>query len=159
MTVDVETAIEIDRARSAVAAYASDLGNTTSWYKNIESVEWKTKEHGTIGSRATFTARFLGRRLIYTYEIREFVEGARLVMITAQGPFPMSTTYTWEDTPSGRTKMVLRNRGEPAGFSKVAAPMMERAMRRATSNDLSRLKAILESGDFAERVQGNVTAK
>ena len=146
MTVDVETEVEIDRPRSAVAAYASDLANTTSWYKNIESVEWKTQEHGTVGSRATFTARFLGRRLIYTYEIREFVVGERLVMTTDEGPFPMSTTYTWEDALSGRTKMGLRNRGEPAGFSKVAAPMMASAMRRATSKDLRRLKAILESG-------------
>ena len=146
MTVDVETEVEIDRPRSAVAAYASDLANTTSWYKNIESVEWKTQEHGTVGSRAMFTARFLGGRRRYTYEIREFVVGERLVMTTAEGPFPMSTTCIWEEAPSGRTKTGLRNRGEPAGFSKVAAPMMASAMRRAASKDLRRLKAILESG-------------
>ena len=65
-------------------------------------------------------------------------------MRTADGPFPMETTYTWEATPEGETRMTLRNRGNPSGFSRIAAPMMERAMRRATSRDLARLKAILE---------------
>jgi len=39
----------------------------------------------------------------------------------------------------------LRNRGRPSGFSKVAAPMMTTAMRRANRKDLERLKQILVS--------------
>jgi hypothetical protein len=93
-----------------------------------------------------FVARFLGRRLNYTYEIRVFVPGERLVMSTAQGPFPMETTYTWADAGDGATRMTLRNRGEPAGFKRIAAPLMERAIRRANTKDLQRLKQILEAG-------------
>ena len=90
-----------------------------------------------------FEAHFLGRRLAYTYEIVELVPGQRLVMRTADGPFPMETTYTWEPAEAG-TLMTLRNRGEPSGFARVAAPVMDRAIRRATSKDLARLKSILE---------------
>ena len=57
----------------------------------------------------------------------------------------METTYTWEDNPGGGTTMRLRNRGQPAGFSKLAASMMAGAIRRANQKDLARLKAILES--------------
>ena len=67
-------------------------------------------------------------------------------MSTAQGPFPMETTYTWQDAGDGATRMTLRNRGEPSGFAKVAAPIMARAMRRAMTADLRRLSAILERG-------------
>jgi hypothetical protein len=56
----------------------------------------------------------------------------------------METTYTWEDTASGGTHMTLRNRGEPSGFTSVAAPLMAAAMRRANGKDLERLKALLE---------------
>ena len=144
MAVDVATQIEIARPRTDVAAYASDVENATEWYQNIKAVEWKTQPPLAVGSQVAFVAEFLGRRLAYTYEIRELVPGERLVMSTAQGPFPMETTYTWSDTDAGATRMTLRNRGEPAGFKRIAAPMMARAMRRANNKDLARLKHILE---------------
>jgi uncharacterized protein YndB with AHSA1/START domain len=128
-----------------VAAYAGDPGNATDWYENIKAVRWETPPPLAVGSRVAFEAQFLGRRLSYTYEIRELAPGERLVMSTAQGPFPMETTYAWTDAPGGGTRMTLRNRGEPAGFAKVAAPMMTAAMRRAMRSDLRRLKAILEA--------------
>jgi len=144
MPVNVVTAIEIARPPADVAAYASDPDNATSWYENIASVDWETPRPLARGSRIAFAARFLGRTLRYTYEITELVPGVRLVMRTAQGPFPMETTYTWEPTPAGGTRMTLRNRGEPKGFAKVGAPMMARAMARANRKDLDRLKRVLE---------------
>ena len=144
MPVDVVTEIEIRGARDEIAAYASDPDNATRWYRNIEAIEWETPRPLAVGSRLAFVARFLGRRLAYTYEVSEIVPGERFVMSTAEGPFPMETTYTWEDAPGGGTRMTLRNRGEPAGFSKLSAPFMAMAMRRANGKDLRELKRILE---------------
>lgn len=144
MPVDVRSEIEIDRPRAEVAAYAADPDNATAWYQNIKAVEWKSPKPLAAGSRIAFAAKFLGRRLAYTYEVKELVPGERLVMSTAEGPFPMETSYAWEDTAAGATRMTLRNRGEPSGFSRVAAPMMATATRRANRKDLRRLKSILE---------------
>jgi uncharacterized membrane protein len=144
VTVDVLTRIEIARPRAQVAGYAADLDNTPRWYENIKSVDWKSPKPLSVGSQVAFVAKFLGRRLEYTYEIRELVPSERLVMSTAQGPFPMETTYVWEDAPAGATRMTLRNRGQPRGFSKLTAPIMARAVARANRKDLERLKAILE---------------
>ena len=146
MTVDVVTEIDIERQRDVVAAYAADPTNAPAWYVNIKSAAWIGARELAIGNAISFRAQFLGRRLEYTYEIRDFVPGARLVMATQDGPFAMQTTYEWTDTPSGGTRMTLRNVGEPTGFARVARPVMERAMRRANQNDLRRLKQILEAG-------------
>jgi uncharacterized membrane protein len=142
--VDVRTDVVIERPRSQVSAYASDPDNATTWYENIKSVEWQTPKPLAVGSKIRFVAQFLGRRLAYTYEVEQLVPGERLVMRTAEGPFPMETTYTWEDVGDGRTRMTLRNRGGPSGFSRVAAPLLAAAVRRANRKDLARLKAVME---------------
>ena len=145
MNVDVETEIVIARPVADVAAYTADPSNAPAWYDNIDTVEWKTPPPAQVGSVVEFVARFLGRTLRYTYELVEWEPGQRLVMRTQQGPFPMETTYTWSVTANGSTRMTLRNRGEPTGFSRLMAPIMKPAMRRANRKDLAKLKKILES--------------
>jgi uncharacterized protein YndB with AHSA1/START domain len=144
-TVDVLTEVEIARPREVVARYAADPDNATSWYANIKAIDWKTRRPLIVGSRIAFIAKFLGNRLEYVYEVREFDPGERLVMATSDGPFAMETTYTWDDAAPGATKMTLRNRGEPPSFHKLVAGLTRRAIRRANRKDLARLKALLES--------------
>lgn len=143
--VDVTVSIVIERPPADVAAYAGDPTNAPEWYSNIRSVRWQTEPPVRVGSRMDFVARFLGRELAYTYEVRELVPGERLVMSTARGPFPMQTTYTWRPLDDG-TLMTLSNTGQPAGFARVARPVLETAIRRATTRDLARLKDLLEEG-------------
>jgi hypothetical protein len=145
MPVDVLTEVVISRPRDVVAAYAGDPQNAPEWYANIRSVQWRTPAPLAVGSQMDFVAHFLGRRLAYTYELVELTPGERLVMRTAHGPFPMETTYEWESIGDAATRMRLRNRGEPSGFSRLAAPFMARAVRRANRKDLARLAEILES--------------
>ncbi len=147
MTVDVQSAIVINRPVSEVSRYAADPDNAPLWYVNIKSVEWVTPPPAQVGSRIAFVAHFLGRRLAYTYELIEFIPGVRLVMRTSEGPFPMETTYIWDANANGTTRMTLRNRGTPSGFSAWVAPLMAMAMRRANRKDLALLKKRLEAID------------
>ncbi len=145
MPVDVLTEVMIEQPSDIVAEYVLDPTNAPQWYANISSVVWKTPPPLALGSRLTFVAHFLGRRLSYTYEVIDLVPRERLVMRTTQGPFPMETTYTWAAEDHRRTRLTLRNRGEPSGFASVAAPVMAKAVSRANAKDLSRLKQILEA--------------
>jgi hypothetical protein len=145
MPVDVCTTIVIACPIDEVALFAADPDNAPAWYVKIKAVEWKSPRPLAVGSRIAFVAQFLGRRLVYTYEVVEFAPSSRLVMRTAEGPFPMETTYTWTVANGSSTLMTLRNRGEPAGFSRLVAPLIATAMRRANRKDLQRLKRLLES--------------
>jgi hypothetical protein len=142
MDVDVEVEKVIAFPPQEVAAYAGDPTNAPQWYANIQSVSWRSGPPIAVGSLLDFEAKFLGRRLVYTYRVEALEPGRRLVMATSSGPFPMETTYTWEPVPGG-TLMRLRNRGTPSGFSTVAAPVMAKAMRRAMTKDLDRLASRL----------------
>ncbi len=143
----MQTEAVIGRPLDQVARYAADPDNAPDWYANIRSVEWRTPPPVAVGTELDFVARFLGRRLAYTYEVSEYVPGERLVMRTADGPFPMETTYTWTVVDAERTRMSLRNRGRPSGFSRLLTPLMAAAVRRANRKDLARLAARLEVHD------------
>jgi Polyketide cyclase / dehydrase and lipid transport len=144
MAVDVVTRIIIDRPRALVAEFSGDPSNAPRWYVNIKSVEWKTPPPVTIGTEVAFVAHFLGHRMAYTYKVLEYAPSQKLVMATAEGPFPMETTYTWESVGEDRTEMTLRNRGNPSGFSKLLSLFLVPAMRKANRKDLARLKSLME---------------
>lgn len=143
--VDVITEVVVDRPLELVADYASDPDNAPEWYENIKSTEWKTPKPLRLGSQVVFVAHFLGRKLVYTYEIVRWIPEQIMIMRTAEGPFPMETTYTWTALDKNRTEMTLRNAGKPSGFSKLLAPFMSKQMKKANSKDLKNLKEIIEA--------------
>ena len=142
--VDVRTEISINRPIDVVAHYAADPDHAPQWYDNIKAIEWVTMKPLQLGSKMAFIAYFLGRKLEYVYEVTEYVPGKKLVMTTANGPFPMETTYTWNTENGGVTKMTLQNKGVPTGFSKMVTPFMSFMMKKANKKDLLKIKQILE---------------
>ncbi len=123
--VDVQTEITINKPLHVVAEYSMNPDNAPEWYVNIKSAEWLTSKPLTTGSQIAFKAEFLSKKLSYVYEVTELIPGRKMVMRTADGPFPMETTYTWEAIDKNTTKMTLRNRGNPSGFSKIFSPFMK----------------------------------
>lgn len=142
--VDVFTEITINAPIEKVADYAANPDNAPNWYVNIKSAEWRTAKPLAVGTRVAFVAHFLGRKLAYTYEFMELIPRQKLVMRTTEGPFPMETTYTWTAIDGQTTKMILQNKGNPTGFSKLFAPFMKAMMRKANKKDLREIKRIIE---------------
>ena len=140
----VKTKILIHKPLEEVVNFSAAPDNAPLWYQNIDSAEWTVGQSLEVGNQISFHAKFLGRNLAYTYEIKEFIPMGKLVMETADGPFPMMTIYEWEKNGPDSTKMSLINQGTPSGFSILAKPFMGLMMKRANDKDLQLLKKIME---------------
>lgn len=143
--LEVVIKIEIHCPKDKVSQFVADPDNAPEWYKNIKAVAWQTPKPLKVGSKIAFEAHFLGRKLRYTYEVMELSD-EKMVMETAEGPFPMETSYEWQSTGPDSTLMLLRNRGNPTGFSLLLSPLIAKFMRKANLQDLKCLKQILEKG-------------
>lgn len=139
----VTTHININRAKTLVSNFAANPDNAPLWYTNIKSVEWNTPKPLAIGSQVSFVAQFMGRKLVYTYEVTELTNG-HMVMQTHQGPFAMQTTYYWQQIDNQTTKMTLVNAGTPTGIMKIISPITRWMMQKANNKDLKKLKQLLE---------------
>lgn len=144
-TINVINQIVIERPLEDVARYSAHPDSAPEWYRNIESVEWRTSGELDLGTKVDFVKRFLGKRLAYTYEVYDYIPGKHLFMKTDQGLFTMETHYTWVATHSNGTKMTLQNLGKPKGIAIVLQPLFRYMINRQNKKDLRSLKSILES--------------
>jgi hypothetical protein len=140
--VDVISEIEIARERRLVAAYAADPDKAATWCGNIKSVRWLTPRPLWVHSQLEITADLLQRRRCLMFEVIEYVPHRRLVVQTPNRSRQLRTTYTWRDSGQDATHMTLRHRAET---SRLFAPVVARAIRRVSENDLRRLKTIFEA--------------
>lgn len=142
--IDVSTEIDINCSRDKVAEYSANPDNAPKWYVNIKAAKWKTPKPLKVGSQIVFKAKFMGKALVYIYEIAEYAAERKMVMKTLTGPFPMETIYTWETIEGNITRMSLQNKGNPGGLFRLLTPLFSFAIRKANNKDLQRLKQIIE---------------
>ena len=143
--MNVQSEILINKPVDKVADFAANPDNASQWYFNIESVKWKTPRPLAVGSQIVFKAQFLRRKRIYIYVITEYIPGQKLVMQTAEAPFPVQTTYTWRKETNDQTRMSLHNNGHLGGVLKLFSPFIKTMMRKENNRDLKKIKQILES--------------
>jgi hypothetical protein len=144
MDLDVTVQATIAAEPERVSAYAMDPRNDPVWIGGISEAEMLTNPPMEKGSSVRRVASFMGRRIEYVMEVTELEPGARLAMRSIKSPFPMAVTYSFEEAADG-TLMRIRVEGEARGVYRLAGPFLPGAVRRSVSNDLRRLKGIIES--------------
>jgi len=121
-----------------------DPQNDLEWTTGVVGVRPLTEGRLRKGSRVERTSKFLGRTFSYTYEVVDN-DGDRFVEMRVEEPFPMHIRYELEEA-DGKTRAAIHAKGEAGGFYRLAAPLLNRMVKKNITRDLETLKAKIEAG-------------
>jgi carbon monoxide dehydrogenase subunit G len=137
-----QRSIEIARPPADVFDFLTDLDNLARWQPTVREVDWERplEEGSTFGE----TRELLGRRARSRLEVTGLEPAREFSIRVVEGPVPLTVRHLLEPAGSG-TRLTLEAEGEPGGLMRLAAPLAERAAARQATQDLERLKQLLEA--------------
>lgn len=142
--IKVETQIEVDRPCDLVFGYISDFENNPKWQAGMVECKYTTEARSGLGAGYSQVAKFLGRRVLSTFEVVAYEPGRLVKASSTSGSFPIIFTRMVEPTGSG-CQVTAIVEGDSSGFFKLAEPVMARLVHRSVETDYARLKLVLES--------------
>lgn len=143
--IHVTTTIEIDRPAQEVFSFLADSERNPEWQKGMQSARWTSDKPIGVGSTYDQVARFMGKKIVTTFEVTAFEDGRTITITSTSGSFPIAVTRSVEALDGARCLATAEVSGDPSGFFKVAAPLMRMMVASSVRKDYGRLKAILES--------------
>jgi uncharacterized membrane protein len=142
----VEESVEINRPVEEVFNYVSTVENSPEWAGPPIEVHREGSGPVREGDRFTYIAKFLGRRFETPSEVTSSEPNRRFSYRATGGPIPdQNWTVTFEETPTGGTRLTQVVEGEPGGFFRLVGPLLERAISRQFRADVGTLKDLLEA--------------
>ncbi len=143
MALNVTAETIIDRLKKDVAAYAFDPVNDPVWIGGIKEANLLTEKPIGKGTKVQRIAGFMGKKIDYIMEVIEFEEDNLMVIESIKSPFPMKVTYKFDEA-GNRTQAMIKVEGNSKGFYKLADFLMGSKVKKNISEDLKRLKKIME---------------
>jgi uncharacterized protein YndB with AHSA1/START domain len=144
----LEISSEIKRPVEDVFAYLTDPAKVPEW--NPAVLECRAEPSGPIqvGSKLHMVSRILGRRFESILEVTEFTPNKKFAY-KSNSPFPVVATYLAEPTAGG-TRLTVESIVEPAGFFKLAEPVLGRIAKKQIQTNHDTIKELLEAREPAK---------
>jgi uncharacterized protein YndB with AHSA1/START domain len=139
-----ETSVIIDRPIEEVFAFSTDTEKIALWAGPVTEAKQTSEGPLGVGTTSTRVTQLVGRRFESDYEVTEYRPNTRYSAKTTSGPFPIVETFSFE-AGEGGTKVTVAMEGDPAGFFKLAEPILTRIIKRQMGNDVGTLKDLLEA--------------
>jgi len=143
--IQVIASIDIDRPAGLVFDYLADASNNTAWQGGQERCVWTSEPPIRVGSTYEQEARFLGKRIVSSFEVVEFEPGVRIRIKTTGGTMPIDVTREVRARPDGMASVNATVRGDPPGLLGLLGPLMRLLVQSSVRKDYARLKTILEA--------------
>ncbi len=147
--VNVTVAIDIAASPADVASLMFDPARTPDWMAAVKSVELLSTSLEP-GARVRHQGQFVGRDIAWTTEVQAVHFPHVLVLKVADGPFVGTITYEVQRGGAGSVARI-HNEGQTTVMSFLPSSVVEGPMRSALTEDLRRLKALVEAPKTAPR--------
>jgi len=143
--LEVRANVDIDRPATDVFVYIADMSNNPAWPKGMQGWRWTSDPPLRLGSTYGQVARFLGREIVSSFEVTEFVDGERIRIESTSGSMPLDITRSVVARGDGACSVSAIVRGDASGIFSLAEPLMRKMVGRSVDGDYERLKAQLEA--------------
>jgi len=135
--------VVIDRPVEEVFAFATGIESIPLWAGPVTEAKQTSEGPLGVGATSTRVTHLLGRRFESDYVVTEYQPNSRYAAETTSGPIPIVETFSFE-AGEGGTSVTVAMEGDPAGFFKLAEPILTRIVKRQMENDVRTLKDLLE---------------
>ncbi len=143
--IEVTATADVARPATALFAFLADMSNNPSWQQGQVSCEWTTPPPIGVGSRYDQRARFMGREIVSTFEVTEFVPDRCIRIRTVESTMPMDITRQVQPLGEDRSRVTAVIRGGPTGLLRLADPLTRRMVQHSVRGDYQRLTDLLAS--------------
>ena len=142
--IKVEHSIVINRPVPEVFAFVTDPANNTKWQEGLVESRMVSSSAMEVGAQVTDVRKFLGRDMESKLEVLVYEPNKRIMQKVISGPIQFEIIQTFDPDVNG-TKLTTLIHGEPGGFFKLAAGMVQKQLESQIQGDAERLKNVLEA--------------
>ena len=140
----VEVAVTVARPADVAFAWLSNFEKAPLWQSGVVEAHFTSSPPLHIGSTYTQRSKFLGRDILFNFEIIDYEPNRRIEFKAVSGTFPVHIVRWVEPAPEGAVVHALI-RGDATGLFKLAGPLLDRMTQRQIEGDYARLKQVLET--------------
>ncbi len=143
--ISVQASVEIARPPVQVFDYFSNFENNPAWQQGMREATYTSDPPLRVGSTYDQVAKFLGRRIVSSFEVTAFAPGESISIASVGGSFPIQITRSVEALSDSSTRVTADINGQPGRMFWIATPFLRWIVQRSVNKDYANLKRILES--------------
>lgn len=141
--INLSVSAMVYRPIRQVFEYVSTPENDFQWQYGTLATARLSEEAGALGSFFRNIANLMGRRVVSTYEVTEFVPDKKYGITSRSGPLQSQTSYTFE-MENGSTKITVSVHANPVNFFQMTDGALAKGMKTQVRENLAMLKELLE---------------
>ncbi len=141
----VQASVDIGRPPARVFEYLSNFENNPTWQSGMRHARFTSDPPLRVGSTYEQVARFLGRRIVSSFEVTEFIPGESISIASVGGSFPIQITRRVQALSDSSTRVTADISGQPGRMFLIATPLLRWIVQRSGNKDYANLKRILEA--------------